>query len=56
MLTPFINIIFAWLLDEALDVMMDTMKHSPWTNLDPLIINERQKYGTACLLLLLCVS
>ena len=44
MLTPLINIIFAWLLDEALDVMMDTMKHSPWTSLDPLIINERQKY------------
>ena len=43
-LTPLINIIFAWLLDEALDVMMDTLKHSPWVALDPLIMNDRQKY------------
>jgi hypothetical protein len=44
MLTPIVNIVFAWLLDEALDVMMDTIKHSPWVNINPLIINERQKY------------
>jgi hypothetical protein len=43
-LTPIVNLIFAWLLDEALDVMMDTLKHSPWLSLDPLIVNERQKF------------
>ena len=43
-ITPLIVIVMSWLLDEALDVMMDTLKHSPWVNLDPLVVNERQKF------------
>ena len=43
-LTPIINITFAWLLDECLDLMMDTLKHSPWDKLNPLEIDDRAKF------------
>ena len=43
-LTPIINITFAWLLDECLDLMMDTVKHSPWDKLNPLEIDDRAKF------------
>jgi hypothetical protein len=43
-LTPLVNLVFAWLLDEALDVLLDTVSHSPWFSLDPLVVNERQKF------------